>query len=84
MGVVGCGNAPPSSAELSESATPKVLTAEELSAYLENPEKLFFLDVRETEEINESGSISGYVHIPIGQLESRLGEIPKDKLVITA
>ncbi len=63
---------------------PKALTPSEVSAYLENPDKLFFLDVREDQEIKDSGSIAGYVHIPIGQLESRLSEIPKDKLIITA
>ena len=34
--------------------------------------------------IQELGSIKGYVNIPLGQLESRLKEIPKDKLIITA
>ena len=32
----------------------------------------------------ELGTIKGYINIPLGQLESRLSEIPKSKLIITA
>jgi rhodanese-related sulfurtransferase len=61
----------------------KTITAEELEKYLEQPDKIFFLDVREPKEIAELGSVPGYVNIPLGQLEKRLSEIPKDKLIIT-
>ncbi len=84
VGLLSCGGTQSQVAVGSPQSQPKALTPEEVSAYLENPEKLFFLDVREDEEIKELGSIAGYVHIPIGQLESRLNEIPKDKLIITA
>src|SRR5579885_1494513 len=57
---------------------------EELAKLLEKRENLFFLDVREPREIQQLGSIEGYVNIPLGQLESRLSEIPRDKLIITA
>jgi rhodanese-related sulfurtransferase len=60
------------------------LSPAEIDALLQTKENLFFLDVREPKELEESGSIKGYVNIPIGQLERRLGEIPKDKLIITA
>jgi rhodanese-related sulfurtransferase len=40
--------------------------------------------VREPKELAELGTIKGYVNIPLGQLESRLSEIPKDKLIVTA
>jgi rhodanese-related sulfurtransferase len=63
---------------------PKTLSAEELAKLLEKRENLFFLDVREPSEIQASGSIKGYVNIPIGQLERRLAEVPRDKLIITA
>ncbi|HZT30755.1 MAG TPA: rhodanese-like domain-containing protein [Bryobacteraceae bacterium] len=62
----------------------KKLTDEELAKLLEKRENLFFLDVREPREIQQLGSIEGYVNIPLGQLESRLSEIPRDKLIITA
>lgn len=59
------------------------LTTEELEKHLKDRKKVFFLDVREPKEIQELGSVKGYVNIPLGQLESRLGEIPKEKLIIT-
>jgi len=46
--------------------------------------KVYFLDVREPKELTELGTIKGYVNIPLGQLEGRLSEIPKDKLIVTA
>lgn len=58
------------------------ITTEELEKYLEKKD-VFFLDVREPSEIKELGSVPGYVNIPLGQLESRLKEIPKDKLIVT-
>jgi rhodanese-related sulfurtransferase len=61
----------------------KKLSDAELEKLLKDKKNLFFLDVREPKEIQELGSIQGYVNIPMGQLESRLGEIPKDKLIVT-
>ena len=45
---------------------------------------VFFLDVREPKEIEEFGTIAGYYNIPLGQLEKRLGELPKDRAILTA
>jgi rhodanese-related sulfurtransferase len=42
------------------------------------------LDVREPNELEETGTVTGAIHIPLGQLESRLGELPKDKVILTA
>jgi rhodanese-related sulfurtransferase len=61
----------------------QTLSTEELEKYLKNGKKVFLLDVREPKEIEELGSVKGYVNIPLGQLESRLNEVPKDKLIIT-
>ena len=61
----------------------KEIDSAELAKLLEEPEKIFFLDVRDPAEIERLGSIKGYVNIPLSQLESRLGEIPKDKLIVT-
>jgi predicted sulfurtransferase len=46
--------------------------------------EVFFLDVREPKELEELGTFEGYVNIPLGQIEKRLSEIPKDKAIITA
>jgi rhodanese-related sulfurtransferase len=59
------------------------LSTEELEKYLKDGKKIFFLDVREPKEIEELGSVEGYVNIPLGELEKRLKEVPKDKLIIT-
>jgi len=61
----------------------KKLSTEELEKLLEKRENLFFLDVREPDELKQLGSLDGYVNIPLGQLEKRLNEIPKDKLIVT-
>lgn len=61
---------------------PKQLTADEVEQALRDG-KAFLLDVREPKELDEFGTIKGYVNIPLGQLESRLNEIPKDKIVVT-
>lgn len=69
---------------LAQDAKPKNLTDEELAKLLKEKKNLFFLDVREPEEIAKLGSIEGSVNIPLGQLETRLAEIPRNKLIITA
>jgi hypothetical protein len=42
------------------------------------------LDVREPKEIDELGGYEGAINIPLPQLEKRLGELPKDKTILTA
>ena len=46
--------------------------------------KVLLLDVREPKELEELGTIPDSVNIPLGQLEKRLGELPKDRLILTA
>ena len=70
-------------AQRATAPAPKTITDEELAKLLEKPGKVFFLDVREPEEIAAFGSIKGYVNIPMSQLEGRLKEIPKDRLIVT-
>ena len=45
---------------------------------------LYFLDVREPQEIEELGTIEGYLNIPVDQLADRLDEVPRDKPILTA
>lgn len=75
-------DAPPVQAAPSQPKAPK-MTSDEVMARLEKGD-VFFLDVREPRELAELGTFEGYVNIPLGQLEKRLGEIPKDKPIITA
>jgi rhodanese-related sulfurtransferase len=46
--------------------------------------KVLLLDVREPKELEEFGTIEDSIHIPLGQLEKRLDELPKDRLILTA
>ena len=66
-------------------ASPKAqkMASDDVMVLLEKGE-VFFLDVREPNELEELGTLEGYVNIPLGQIEKRLSEIPKDKAVITA
>ena len=61
----------------------KTLSADELKELLDKKE-VYFLDVREPKELEELGTIKGYVNIPLSQIENRLSEIPKHKLMVTA
>ena len=62
-------------------AAPRVEAAD-IDAALENGALL--LDVRTSEELAEHGTLAGFVHIPIDELESRLGELPRGAPILTA
>jgi Rhodanese-like domain len=59
------------------------MASDDVMALIEKGE-VFFLDVREPDELEKLGTLEGYVNIPLGQIESRLAEIPKEKAIITA
>lgn len=42
------------------------------------------LDVRTAEELAEHGTLEGFVHIPIDELEARIGELPTGVPILTA
>ncbi len=42
------------------------------------------LDVRTSEELAEHGTLEGFVHIPIDELEGRIGELPSGVPILTA
>jgi len=42
------------------------------------------LDVRDDNEIELLGGYHGAINIPMSQLETRLGELPKDRPILTA
>ncbi len=60
------------------------LSTAELEKLVSDEKNLFFLDVREPKEIEELGTIKGYSNIPVGQLEARISEVPKNKVIVTA
>lgn len=56
----------------------KELTSIEVQELLENGEQLNLVDVREADEVAE-GIIPGAVHIPLGEVVERVGELDKSK-----
>jgi rhodanese-related sulfurtransferase len=68
--------------DLSNFISPKTeVTAEEALAL--SKEGALLIDVRELDELAEiSYDVSNIKHIPLGELESRLSEVPKDKQVV--
>ncbi len=61
----------------------KQLSPEEVKNCQMQRPRCVLLDVREPRELTEVGAIDGFINIPLGQLEQRLQEIPKDKTVVT-
>ena len=47
------------------------------------PANEFLLDVRDADELEEFGKLSGAVNIPLAELRDRLGELPRDQRIIT-
>jgi rhodanese-related sulfurtransferase len=64
--------------------TPSRISADDLKKRIDEKKDLFFIDVRTPQEIEEMGSLKGYVNIPVDQIESRLSEIPKNRYIVTA
>lgn len=58
-----------------------VISSAELSEKLQNGKKPFVLDVRQPHEYNQA-HINGAKLIPLGELSSRLNELPKDKEIV--
>ena len=83
----GCGGGEPAAEEPAapEEAAPEPaprVEATDIDAALANGAVL--LDVRTDEELAEHGTIDGFVHIPIDELEARMGELPAGVPVLTA
>ncbi len=62
-------------------AAPRV-EASDIDEMLESG--VLLLDVRTDEELAEHGTIEGFRHIPIDELEARIGELPKGVPILTA
>lgn len=64
-----------------EKSAPPKLTSAELRKLLDDPQ-IYYLDVREYKEIEEFGTVSGAAIIPVGEIDRRKGEVPRDKKII--
>ncbi len=58
----------------------KEMSPEELKSHIDRKTKLLIIDVREPEDFKKE-TIKGAINIPLGQLESRLKDIPKDTIL---
>ena len=58
--------------------TMKEITPVEVKELLESGKQLNLVDVREDDEVAE-GIIPGAIHIPLGDVEARVGELDKSK-----
>ena len=54
----------------------------ELKKKIETDKKLVIVDVRDASEIKESGAIPGAIHIPMKNIEKRMGELPKNAEIV--
>ena len=61
---------------------PKKLTADELKDTIARTENLYLLDVREPKELEEFGTLKNAKNVPLGEVEKRLAEVPKDRKVV--
>ena len=59
----------------------KEITPVEVKDLLESGEQLNLVDVREDDEVAE-GIIPGAIHIPLGEVSERVGELDKSKSYI--
>jgi len=57
------------------------LTPREVQARKEKGDPFLLLDIREHDEV-AMAALAGAVHIPMGDLGARLGELPKDKDIV--
>lgn len=50
----------------------------ELKEKLDSGTEFLLIDVREDHELKEDGAIAGAIHIPMGELDDRMKDVPKD------
>jgi len=57
---------------------PERIAVTDLKKKLDSGEKFLLIDVREDWELKQDGAIPGAIHIPMGELDQRMKDIPKD------
>jgi rhodanese-related sulfurtransferase len=54
----------------------------DLKKKLDAKKNFVLVDVREPAEIKEGGAIPGAIHMPMAQIEKRIGELPKNAEIV--
>lgn len=62
-------------------AAEQTISSRDAKALLEKNRNVYLLDVRSPQEYGQ-GKLAGSALIPVGQLERRIAEVPKDKPVL--
>lgn len=57
---------------------PERIAISDLKKKLDSGDKFLLIDVREDWELKQDGAIPGAIHIPVGELDARMKDIPKD------
>ena len=57
---------------------PERIPISDLKKKLETSKRLILVDVRAAKELAETGSIPTALHIPMGQLEKRMPDLPRN------
>lgn len=86
----GAQQAAPSAPVAQEAAPPEAQGAQpveriavmDLKKKIESGDKFLLIDVREDWELEEHGAIAGAIHIPMGELDARMPDIPKDAEIV--
>ena len=59
----------------------KDISPEELKSYINKKTKILIIDVRDPDSFAQE-TIKGAINIPLGQLEAKLKDIPKDTTLV--
>ena len=71
--VVGFG-----AAAMAQQSDTERIAVSDLKKKIDSGETFLLIDVREDSELEENGAIKGAIHIPMGELDARMADIPKD------
>lgn len=80
LAVSGCKPAPPP-VVAGVAALPVEISARDLDSRIKAGKAPLLLDVREADERAE-GTLPGSKHIPLGELEAKMGELPRDAEIV--
>ena len=58
------------------------VNADQLLELVNSGTQYVLLDVREPEELKDFGALEGNINIPLGQLETRISELPTDLPIV--
>lgn len=69
-------------AQETKTKQPERIAVNDLKKKLDSGEKFLLIDVREDYELKADGAIPGALHIPMGDLDARMKDIPKDVEIV--